>query len=147
MVLAAAVSAVVVTGCGDSDEDDPANLAQPSKSPKSLDFFQSPTGNISCYMDSRTGVRCDIEKKSWTAPPKPASCKVDWGFGLTLNRGRGTFVCAGDTVSDPSAPVLAYGERSVRVPFTCISAEASIICTNTKTGHGFKLSRTSKVRF
>lgn len=114
---------------------------------RSFDFFKSPTGNISCYMDRSSGVRCDIRKKSWTAPPQPTSCEVDWGFGLTVNEGRGKFVCAGDTVINSAAPTLEYGAKSVRGSFSCSSFETAMICTNSSTGHGFKLSKTSNSRF
>ena len=61
-------------------------------------MFSSPTKNIGCALD-RTAVRCDIRQRNWRPPPKPPSCQLDWGFGLTLDRrGRGRFVCAGDTV-------------------------------------------------
>ena len=72
--------------------------------------FQSPSGNIGCAIGRQGGVRCDIRNRDWRPPPKPASCMLDWGFGLTLERrGRARFVCAGDTVLGQGRR-LAYGE-------------------------------------
>ena len=72
-------------------------------------FFQSPSGNIGCVITS-TGVRCDIAQKSWKPPPKPRSCSVDWGDGLTVGRrGKAKFTCAGDTVLRMGRK-LAYGK-------------------------------------
>ena len=52
-----------------------------------LQAFQSPSGNIGCIM-FEGGARCDIDKHSWTPPPRPASCsdQVDYGQGLAVSR-------------------------------------------------------------
>ncbi|MGA7436420.1 MAG: DUF6636 domain-containing protein [Solirubrobacterales bacterium] len=112
-----------------------------SETARSFTSFQSPTGNIACYMDSKEGARCDIAKKTWAAPAKPSSCTLDWGSGLSIKRGEGTFVCAGDTVMNPGAPILKYGESSSQGAFSCESSESGMNCINTGTGHGFILSR------
>ena len=44
-------------------------------------FFQSPSGNIACAMGGGI-VRCDILEHSWSPPPKPSSCDLDWGNGV-----------------------------------------------------------------
>lgn len=77
-----------------------------TSNPLHLKQFQSPTHNIGCYLSSQHGgsVRCDIREHSWTAPPKPAHCDVDWGGGLQVgSKRRGSIVCAGDTVLDPGS--------------------------------------------
>ena len=74
------------------------------------------------------------------APPPPASCELDWGFGLTVVRhGRGNYVCAGDTAIDRGSPVL----RSDRITrrFRCKSKQSGIRCVNRRNGHGFKISK------
>ena len=106
-----------------------------------LGVFRSPTNNIGCGVDAAT-TRCDIREHSWTPPPKPASCDLDWGNGAEVSgNGAGTFACAGDTVFDPAAPVLAYGQRTRQGSTVCESAEAGVTCTNEASGHGFFLSR------
>jgi hypothetical protein len=49
-------------------------------------------------------------------------------------------VCAGDTVLDPAARVLAYNTVTAVSVFRCQSATDGMTCTNTRTGHGFFLS-------
>lgn len=107
-----------------------------------LSNFRSPTGNIGCVL--LDGIaRCDINKRDWMPPPRPASCprEVDFGQGLEMQgSGRGQFVCAGDTALDPTATPLAYGTASQFGAFTCISRSTGMTCTNPATGHGFFIS-------
>ena len=108
--------------------------------------FQSPSGNIGCFI-SKTGVRCDIFEKSWKAPPKPASCDVDWGSGLTVGRrGKARYVCAGDTTLHQGRK-LAYGKAISAGRFRCVSRKTGMRCVNRRNGHGFLLSRERAKRF
>lgn len=54
--------------------------------------------------------------------------------------GRATASCAGDTVYNPRARILAYGETWRRGGFRCTSRTAGLTCTN-RSDHGFFLSR------
>lgn len=102
--------------------------------------FTSPSGNIGCYITAGW-VRCDIEEHSWPTPSRPASCELDYGQGVTVaRRGRGHFVCAGDTALR-SGPPLAYGKRRRAGRFTCVSRTSGMRCFNRRNGHGFSLSR------
>lgn len=104
-----------------------------------LTFFQSPSGNIGCAL-SKTGARCDIAAKTWRPPPKPASCPVDWGNGLTVGRrGKGRYTCAGDTVLGQGRK-LAYGRAVSAGRFRCISKKSGMLWVNRRSGHGFGLS-------
>jgi hypothetical protein len=110
---------------------------------ESLRFFRSPTGNLGCEMFASEGggARCDIANRSWKAPPKPASCTLDYGQGLqVIGRHRGTFTCAGDTALNPKGTPLPYGEASKVGTFMCASASSGITCTNLATKHGFFIS-------
>ena len=103
-------------------------------------FFESPSHNIGCVI-SKTGARCDIREHAWTPPPKPRTCHVDWGFGLTVGRsGFGRWVCAGDTVFG-GKKVLAYRTSITRGRFKCTSYRNGIRCVNTRNAHGFRLAR------
>jgi hypothetical protein len=116
-------------------------LFAPGASAAKFKFFQTPSGNIACAMGGGV-VRCDILQHSFVAPPKPADCDVDWGNGVAVARkGPGDFVCAGDTVFAPENPVLGYGERQVKNRFRCTSKQKGVRCVNTKSRHGFFLSR------
>ena len=107
----------------------------------SLVGFQSPSHNIGCYMDGH-GVRCDVKEHSWTPPPKPADCDVDWGQGVAVDRhGFSSYVCAGDTALDPNNDVLPYGEKITRGRFKCKSKQSGMKCVNTRNKHGFVVSR------
>ena len=109
--------------------------------------FKSPSGNIGCVLDKRDGVRCDIREKSWTAPPKPSWCDVDWGSGVQVGRRkRASFVCAGDTVLGADR-TLSYGSSIRRGRFECFSRRTGMRCVNHRTHHGFRLSRQHAVRF
>jgi hypothetical protein len=106
-----------------------------------LRTFRSPSGNIGCIL-FEGGARCDIRKRDWSPPPRPASCsdQVDYGQGVEVSRaGEALFVCAGDTALDPSASSLAYGTASQIGGSECISRKNGMTCVNQK-GHGFFLS-------
>jgi hypothetical protein len=114
---------------------------------QSFTGFQSPSGNIGCVIGRRGGVRCDIRNRDWSPPPKPASCRLDWGHGLALGRrGRARFVCAGDTTLGQGRR-LAYGDAIRRGRFRCVSRRSGMRCTNRRNGHGFVLSRERVRRF
>jgi hypothetical protein len=101
--------------------------------------FKTPSQNIGCYL-SAEAARCDIVKKSWAPPPKPADCELDWGSGITVSQdGEATFTCAGDTVLG-AGDVLAYGQSLRAGDFVCDSASTGMRCSNLSSGHGFMLS-------
>jgi hypothetical protein len=110
-------------------------------------LFQSPSHNIGCAISKKFGVRCDIAEHDWPTPPKPASCELDYGGGLEVGRrGKGHFVCAGDTLLNQGAP-LPYGNVIRRGRFKCKSRVISMRCTNIRNGHGFSLAREFARRF
>jgi hypothetical protein len=108
---------------------------------EALVFFKSPSGNIGCVLGKRDGVRCDIRHKTWTAPPKPSWCDVDWGGGVQVGlRKRASFVCAGDTVLGADR-TLGYGKSIRSGRFECFSRTSGMRCVNHRNHHGFRLSR------
>jgi hypothetical protein len=105
-----------------------------------LSAFQTPSGNIGCTILSGL-ARCDIQRRAWSAPARPASCPnvVDYGQGLELAAsGAARFVCAGDTVREPRAPKLAYGDATEADGFRCLSEQTGLTCR--RGAHGFFLS-------
>ena len=107
-------------------------------------YFETPSHNIGCYLDSKS-VRCDIRERDWTPPPKPQYCikaGVDWGQGVSVASHRASVVCAGDTTLGGPG-LLGYGHSARRGQIYCISRTAGITCRNADTGHGFFLSRAS----
>jgi len=118
-------------------------IASASVNAQTLESFQTPSGNISCRMDE-SGARCDISEKIYEPGYKPASCSLDWGNALSVgSSGPAEILCVGDTVKDPSAPVLDYGQTSTVGPISCTVDEDGVNCDNEATGHGFKLSKMS----
>jgi hypothetical protein len=113
-------------------------------------FFRSPTGNIACLI--ATGdyavARCDMRSltPSFTAPPP--GCDLDWGssFEVGLSSRKGVLACVGDTVADPSAVELGYGQTLSRGGFACTSERSGMTCTN-PAGHGFTISRARQSLF
>jgi hypothetical protein len=111
-----------------------------------LDFFQTPSHNIACELDRRSGARCDIKDHSWPNPPKPGNCPVDWGDSLSVGHGQAHVTCHGDTTFGPN-PVLPYGHSISVGAFSCTSTTSGVRCLNRRSGHGFFISRERKRLF
>lgn len=110
--------------------------------------FQSPSGNIACAIvdDGSTtpSVRCDIMDHTFTPPPKPPGGCGATGYGNSIVLSSGApaqFICAGDTVYDPSAPVLEYDTTSVVGQFSCDSRTDGMVCLDLDSGHWFRIAR------
>ncbi len=102
-------------------------------------MFRTPSKNIECAL-TKTDVRCDIVRKSWTPSPKPADCQLDWGNGLSISGGKSTVTCAGDTLIGSSDRTLDYGQALKSGTLRCDSDSSGMTCKDEKTGHGFTLS-------
>jgi hypothetical protein len=101
--------------------------------------FRTPSKNIACALTSKS-VRCDIVRKNWQPPPKPADCELDWGSGTFIENGRANFICAGDTVIGAATTTLAYGNALRSGDLMCDSESVALRCLDEKTGHGFSLA-------
>lgn len=111
-------------------------------SPDADVYFTSPTRNISCQL-TRTAATCDIGDYSYTPPPSPADCDLDFGEMIQVREhSAASFLCHSDTAYSPNATVLNYGETLSNGRFTCdSSAESGIICRSIASRYGFQLSR------
>ncbi|OBB11987.1 hypothetical protein A5761_02415 [Mycolicibacterium setense] len=110
--------------------------------------FVTPSGNIWCLLsggpDGGNGVVCEIREHTYTAPAKPADCRLDWGDRVSLKPGRAPEVhCHGDTIFEPGMPTLPYSQTRSAGPVTCESQPAGVTCTDSNSGHFFRLSRES----
>ena len=111
--------------------------------------FASPSGNIACVVTSSgdselvaRGVRCDIDKRDWSPPPRPADCELDYGHGVVLGVGEAAeILCAGDTTIGRDGEPLAYGDAITTGLLRCESAQSGITCRDVESGHGFSISR------
>jgi hypothetical protein len=109
--------------------------------------FLTPSKNIGCTL-SATSVRCDIGRRDWAAPPKPASCALDYGNGITIDKAETAgFSCAGDSLLGAAQPILQYGHAMQAGDFRCDSESVALRCTNQRSGHGFTLSVQSYALF
>jgi len=150
----AAVAGAVLAGCaGSGDTTDRSSapaanaglgVAPSAPSPNITKkvteaAFRTPSQNIGCYLTAEV-ARCDIVKKSWAPPPKPADCELDWGNGISVYQDQeAAFTCAGDTVLG-AGDVLAYGRSLQAGEFVCDSSSTALRCSNVSSGHGFALS-------
>lgn len=114
-----------------------------------LTLFQTPSGNIACLISDanpyeEASVRCDVHINSWTPPPRPVDCEEEYGQSVVVGTTQAPhFACVGDTVYDPSARVLRYGQSLRAGPITCSSRSAGMQCVSARTGRGFEVSRRS----
>jgi len=152
LVLVAAVSACTGSGgghagtpsspptvAGNADPTVPS-VAPPQIRDVSQAIFLSPSKNIGCDL-SAFAVRCDIGRRAWTAPAKPADCELDWGNGVHLEPGKpAAFLCTGDSLLGATKDILGYGHALRAGDFLCDSESAAMRCRNERTGHGFTLS-------
>jgi hypothetical protein len=96
-------------------------------------FFQTPTHNISCEIDSgRAGVP-DAAYCQTLAPAASATLRANGTLKTCHGMG-----CLGNPPEND--PVLAYGHRVVLGPFRCVSRASGVSCVG-KTGRGFAISR------
>jgi len=120
--------------------------ATPAGAAPALEFFRTPSGRIGCLFAERA-LRCDVLGATNRPPPRPKTCRLDWGHAFELRaRGRARLVCHGDTVVNPSARVLAYGRIWRRGGIACTSRRTGLTCSN-RQGHGWVLSRARQRRF
>lgn len=107
--------------------------------------FVTPSGNITCGIVGADDVECSVDQHSWSAPPRPSGCQLNWSASwLTLNTGaviRGA--CLGGPPFAPYGAVLPYGSTLQDGSITCRSESAFLACANVATGHGFAVNRSS----
>ena len=101
--------------------------------------FSSPSSNIGCRI-TRSGVRCDINKRGYRPPRKPRNCNQAYGNAFAVSRGEPRFACVGDTVLGARTK-LAYGTATRVGRFGCQSRRDGMRCYNLRTGRGFLVSR------
>jgi hypothetical protein len=137
-MLAAFSTMAAVTAAG------PAAIAHADN----LYQFQSPSGNITCVMSALQGTAprasCGSVDRTWVIPPRPMTCTGAFGDQIDLVLGSSpALVCHSDTTRGSGLPTLQYGETRSVASLTCQSEPASITCTDSGTGHFFRISRES----
>jgi hypothetical protein len=113
------------------------------------DIFQSPPGDIVCELstgsDGAGDVLCDIG--TYGPPSYAPECDRGWGYRFSLHqRSVPVSHCQLDTVIPGSAPrnrglgTLAYGKTASAGTLTCDSETTGMTCTDSSTGHFFRVS-------
>ena len=93
--------------------------------------FHSPSGNINCTMFTSGGentARCEVVAHIWVAPPRSPDCQLNWGDRFELTQG------------SPAA-FNCYGQARSLGTITCESEYTGMTCTDSSTGHYFRVAR------
>jgi len=117
--------------------------------------FQSPSGNIFCEMSDgnggQGGVSCEIADHTYALPPPPCEHSA-WGDRFALEQGSApVMACHNDTIRpshgfpgpNPDVPILDYGQTRSVGAISCDSEPSGMTCTDTGTGHFFRVSSDS----
>lgn len=117
-------------------------LTVPATANAATQYFQTPSGNIACMLDA-DGVSCDIADYTYTPPPPPECAQhISWGDRFTLTSGKPAVIeCHGDTVRLPGERTLNYGQTASAGSITCLSEESGVKCTDSSSGHFFRVAR------
>lgn len=130
--------------------DVPPGAGLPSRSAAlSVSHFDAAHGNIGCRISNGT-VRCDVGRRVWSPPKRPHSChsaSSAWGQGLMIgSTGSSSFVCANNTVLDPTGTYIRAGHDDKVGSVTCQVRTFGVTCFEAD-GHGFFVGRTGYTRF
>src|SRR5699024_3397461 len=125
-------------------QTDPQPSASDSSSPPvAEEVFTSPSGNISCTIDSER-ARCVINDYDYSPPEKPDDCRLDdWGSIVVANDEGAGFSCLEAPESEGPARVLGYGDSISAAGMTCTSSEEGMECKSDESGIGFNVRRAS----
>ena len=114
--------------------------------------FQSPSGDISCNLvnvplDDRRSVaknfvQCDIVNPSWVPPRPSPQGRADATSTLVLMRGQLPIVGYSPGTLAASDPVN-YDQPLSAGAIACSPGQSAVKCTDTSTGHFFRVSHES----
>ena len=121
--------------------------------------FASPSGNIRCILDGQDSpaptAHCQIGDYTYVAPPGSERDSVSGGpcpdgsatpNDLLLEPGKpGFFTCRYTALGSGAGPwpTLDFGQTRSVGSITCDSESSGVTCTDSSTGHFFRLSRDS----
>ena len=106
--------------------------------------FTTPSGNISCGLALEgVGVMCSVSSYTYPTPSRPASCHLNYAAGwISLDpSGVSRGLCLGGPPFPPVSHTLAYGSTLASGRVACRSEAAFLACADTRSGHGFVVSR------
>jgi hypothetical protein len=114
--------------------------------------FQSPSGDIACNLVNypptdthslgKNFVQCDIAEHSWAPPQPPPAGRPDATSTFLLTRGQPPMVgYSPGTLAIPE--LMVYGQPRSGGSIICTTEQSAVKCTDTSTGHFFRVSRES----
>lgn len=96
------------------------------------------------FLNNSSFATCEISDHTWVAPPRPPNCLGAWGDRINMNQGSvPALTCHTDTVRASGLPTLNYGDTHSSASMTCSSEPSGIACTDTSTGHYFRIAHDS----
>jgi hypothetical protein len=112
--------------------------------------FQSPSGDISCtlvnappgdqHSIAKNFVQCDVTNHSWVAPQPPPPGRPDATSTFLLVRGQAPIVGYSPGTVGDDGQMLNSAQTPHGGAITCSSDQSAIKCTDTSTGHFFRVS-------
>ncbi|MGX9790104.1 hypothetical protein [Mycobacterium sp. MMS18-G62] len=113
--------------------------------------FLTPSGNIACTMyGDGSGANCEVREHTWVVPASthgPYGRACDFSFGgleVYVSQAKPANLGCYEGVSKfdgPDMETLDYGQSYSRGAMTCDSELSGVTCTDTATGHFFRVSR------
>jgi hypothetical protein len=104
---------------------------------------QSPSGNFACSMythDDGTGsATCEVAGDT-AGPPLPCPSPPASHRHFELDQGHAADVGCGYTLFVPGLPTLDYGQTRSAGAIACVSELSGMRCTDSSTGHCFRVS-------
>ena len=110
--------------------------------------FQTPSGNILCYVDNSASVldmTCLIRQAQWPMPKLVGdSCDMDLVRALVVAPDldpQAIAICHSDVFWPYPAPTVSYGTTWQVEGFTCQIEQTGVTCTDSRTGRGYSVAR------
>jgi hypothetical protein len=112
--------------------------------------FQSPSGNIRCSLAWALdgAAYCEIRDHTWVTPVSSITgkpCDSDFGgLDFVVQPGKAAYVTCytgAGSFEEPDVPTLGYGQTRSVDTIACDSEPTGMTCTDSSTGHFFRVSR------
>ena len=134
-LTAAATAAATIAVPATARADDP-----------NAQFFQSPTGNIHCEVGrsykGNAYANCTVQNAAYAAPSGQCPLSAPTNPQFTLIPGVPPYLsCV--SADNPPWPTLDYGQTRSLDSIRCDSEPSGVTCTDSSTGHFFRVSRES----
>lgn len=125
-----------------------AHIAAGHLSPGEIVRFATPSGNIYCALAvGEMPAACELSDGKIDDPNACPGAMTTRVGRIELQQGRAVPVCNTDTIRQPGAPVLDYGQVAMTRDTECVSEEIGVTCVSRSGQYGFFLHRGSYAVF